>query len=456
MIGLKESAKFIKENDNFHLICHYDADGLSAGGIAFTLLTRLGKKFDFTVVKGLDPKNMEEIVKPEGVFLFVDLGSSSLDVVEKYLGGRKVAIIDHHKPNKETNFVHFNPHLSGFDGATELSGSGATYFVAKEIDEKNKDLSGIAIVGAVGDMQDKTGALIGLNRLILKDAEEQGVLKVKKDIRLYGRFTRALPQFLSYSFEPAFPGLTANETACYQFLEHLGIPVKEGDKWLHYYELSDEDKKKLISGLYIYGRQMGVPDSFLNSLVGEVYELVNEKTVELRDVKEFSTLLNACGRNEQGEIGVMICTGNRKEYLQRALKLLEQHRKNLRNAILFVKEEKRVKEMSNIYVLEGGNKIKDTIIGVVAGMLYGAKVIKQNKPIIALSLDDEGMIKVSGRGTNYLVRKGLDLGKALKEIAVDYEGAGGGHNVAAGARIKPEYKEVFLKKINETIGKQLS
>ncbi len=454
MKGLEEAAEFIRSKDNFHLICHYDADGLSAGGIAYTLLKRLGKKFDFKVVKGLDPSSMDEIMSDEGVFLFVDLGSSSLEVLEEKLEGREVCIIDHHKPSKETSFVHFNPHLSGFDGAVELSGSGATYLVAKKINEENKDLSGIALVGAVGDMQDKNGALVGLNRKILEDAVGEKIIKYSKDIRLYGRFTRPLPQFLAYSFEPAFPGLTANESACYQFLEHLGIEPKRNGKWVYYYELNADEKRKLISGLYVYGRQVGVPDSFLNSLVGEVYELINEKEVQLRDIKEFSTLLNACGRNGEGEIGVMVCAGDREEYLKKALALLEQHRRNLREAILYVQEEKGVKEKKNIYVLDT-DKIKDTIIGTVAGMLYGAKVIKQNKPIIALSRDDEGMVKISGRGTNYLVRKGLDLGKAMKQVASEFEGAGGGHDVAAGARIKPEYKEQFVEKIDEVIGEQL-
>ncbi len=457
MIGLKEAADFIKKEDNLLLVCHYDADGLSAGGIAYSLLRSLGKNFKFKVVKGLQPSAMEEIKKHDGSFLFVDLGSSAIEVLEEHLSGKRVCIIDHHKPSKKTEFVHFNPHLSGFDGAKELSGSGAVYFVAREIDEKNKNLSGIAIVGAVGDMQDKTGKLVGLNREILKDGEEVGVLKAKKDIRLYGRFTRPLPQFISYSFNPSFPGLTANESACYQFLEHLGIQFKKGDRLVYYYELSDEDKKKLISGLYVYGRQMDVPDSFLNSLVGEVYELVNEERVELRDVKEFSTLLNACGRNGRGEIGVMICSGDRGSFLNEGLRLLEKHKKNLRDAILLVKDKEGVKELENIYVLDTSESggISDSIIGTVAGMLYGAKVIKQDKPIIALAVDEEGMLKISGRGTNALVRKGLDLGKALKKVCSELNGAGGGHDVAAGARIKPEQKHEFLERIDEVIGEQL-
>ena len=39
----KEIAEFIKRQDNFHIIAHLDADGISAGAIAVKTLERLGK-----------------------------------------------------------------------------------------------------------------------------------------------------------------------------------------------------------------------------------------------------------------------------------------------------------------------------------------------------------------------------------------------------------------------------
>ncbi len=36
-----------------------------------------------------------------------------------------------------------------------ISAAGVTYLVARELDDENKDLSTLGIVGALGDMQDK-------------------------------------------------------------------------------------------------------------------------------------------------------------------------------------------------------------------------------------------------------------------------------------------------------------
>ena len=53
------------------------------------------------------------------------------------------------------NFTQVNPHLFGIDGARDVSGSGVAYFAAKAVNATNMDLASIALVGALGDMQDK-------------------------------------------------------------------------------------------------------------------------------------------------------------------------------------------------------------------------------------------------------------------------------------------------------------
>jgi RecJ-like exonuclease len=74
---------------------------------------------------------------------------------------------------------------------------------------------------------------------------------------------------------------------------------------------------------------------------------------------------------------------------------------------------------------------------------------------VALALDDEGMLKASGRATAALVRQGVNLGAAMREAAAAVGGEGGGHNIAAGARMPPERKKAFIEAVNDVIGKQI-
>ncbi|MBN3036815.1 MAG: DHH family phosphoesterase [Candidatus Diapherotrites archaeon] len=450
MDALQSVVDFIKDNDDFCVVCHFDADGLCAGSIASLVLERLGKKHSFFPTKQLDSERVQKIRGMGKHYWFVDFGSGQVPVLEENFDS--FAICDHHETLGETDRPHLNAHLIGLDGAKEISGAGVTYLAAKAVDPANADLSALAVVGAVGDMQDASGALEGKNRELLQDAVEAGVMEYGQDIRLFGRHSRPLVQFLSYATDPIFPGLTANEAGCLAFLKGIGI---EPDN-RYYVDLSEDDRKRLISALVVYGRRNNIPPFILKQLVGEVYELTREENKTfVKDAKDFATLLNACGRHDAGEVGVRVAMGDRGEWYAKARTLLQNHRRLLREGIEFA-SQKGVEVHTNCYVLDAGHSIQDSIIGVIAGMLYGAQVIQQDKPIIAFSFDEAGRLKVSARATWSLVRRGLHLGRALKRACEGVGGEGGGHSIAAGARIPPEKRDEFIRVFDAIVGEQLS
>src|SRR5207247_1730802 len=83
-------------------------------------------------------------------------------------------------------------HILGFNGSEEISGAGTAYLLAKALDSRNVDLSPMAIVGALGDQQDKAAkrGFKGLNSEILKDAVDSRLIEVKQDLIFFGRQTR--------------------------------------------------------------------------------------------------------------------------------------------------------------------------------------------------------------------------------------------------------------------------
>ena len=96
-------------------------------------------------------------------------------------------------------------------------------------------------------------------------------------------------------------------------------------------------------------------------------------------------------------------------------------------------------------------------MGIIAGMLYGSKMIGQDKPIIAFARQSEDLIKVSARATEDLVEKGLNLGQILRETCMELgeEAEGGGHKIAAGCRINKSQQKEFKEKLNEKIMEQM-
>ncbi|MCU0852669.1 MAG: DHH family phosphoesterase [Thermoplasmata archaeon] len=442
---------------------HIDADGISASAIAQTSLERAGARAEVKFFKKLDPQAIESLRSGGGdLTWFVDLGSGSVSRIE----GSKAVVTDHHMPdtlakgNEKTGqmllsdfstVVHVNPHLHGISGASDLSGAGSTFLAALAMDERNADLAHLAVLGSVGDLQDqRTRRLEGLNRAILKLAEEKGLVKTVEDIRYFGRETRPIHKLLEFSSDPFLPRITGNEDNSIAFLVELGIELKDGDSWRTWSDLTDSEKTKIIESLRDHLEQSRRRPETIARLVGEVYVLLKE---------EFATLLNACGRHGRGEIGLKICAGDRGEALTEGETLLKNHRSALSKALSWAKGSGIVR-MRNIQFFDAGDEIEDTIVGIVAGMLLGGEGADRTAPMIAFAesteYSDSPKVKASARGTQDLVSRGMDLSAAIRAAAEGVGGIGGGHNIAAGATIPADRKKDFLSALDDLVGKQIS
>jgi single-stranded-DNA-specific exonuclease len=436
------------------LVAHdYDCDGITTGAIVCAALRKQGKKFETHVIlKKINDEIMQGLLKDGKQLVFCDVGAGQLDVIKKH--APNAIIIDHHPPVAEHDLM-VNPVSFGFSSATDASASTVAYYCFKHLDDRL--LARLAIVGAVGDMQDHaTGYFSSLNDLLAKEAMEKEWVFISKDLRMFGRVSRGLVSFLQYSTEPFLPGLTSNAKACALFLEENGIPLQNAEgKWQSYYDLSVFDRRKLASALINYAASKGLPQKTIKMLVGDVYLFLDEpeKSV-LRDAIEFSTLLNACGRHEHADVGIKACLGD-AEALKQADSLLIEHRRAISQGIAEAK--KHTGDMGAFLFLDGRGKVSATVVGTVAGAFFNSGLFDRSKPVIAFALDEEGFTKVSGRGCRELVDAGLDLGEVMRKASAEVGGEGGGHNVAAGAFFpgSPESDLKFLKKAKEVIEIQL-
>ncbi len=468
----REIALKIRDAESIVIVTHIDADGITAGSIASRALERLGKDFRIEFVKQLDSRKIEAL-KDENPPLvwFTDLGSGM--VHEMY--GLNAVITDHHVPSSthvlvprharknlatffeemsRTDVLQLNPHLFGRDGAVDISGAGTTYLVARELDRRNVDLSALAIVGAVGDLQDSEYLrLIGTNRIILKEATENGYVEHFLDARFFGRETRPVYKMLQYSTDPILPTLTGDEKACMNFLRELGIPLKR-ERWRRWIDLTVEEKRLILSELVKLILRMGYGHELAERLIGEVYILTNEERgTPLRDAKEFATLLNACGRYNKSIIGYNVCLGDRDSAYREALKMLNRHRRNLVEGLNFVKEIGLIKR-EYLQYFHAGDRINENIVGIVASMLLSEET-REELPIIAFANSEDGNIKVSVRSPRSLVNRGLDFSVIMKEASAKVGGYGGGHNIAAGASIPRGKEEEFIEIVERMIKEKL-
>lgn len=460
-----KAAKTIQEvvnEDGFvHVFSHLDADGVAAGGIMGKTLYRLDARFRVQVTQWINDKIAGEVLKEKpDLVVFADLGSGYVDFVNQSLAEFKTVILDHHQIIGEDspNIVHVNPHLHGVDGARDISGSGVAYLVAKAVDKANVDLAPVAIVGALGDMQDKYDQrkLSGVNERIVEDAVNAGLLVVEKDLIFFGRETRPIHRTLASTTNPFIPGISGEEDKSLAFLASLDIKPREGEKWRALRDLSEDEKKRLCSALADYLLSKGLRCEVAN-LIGHVYTLSREEPwTPLRDAREFGVLLNATGRMDRPSLGVAVCMGDRGSALEEANKVLEDYRRSINKYLGWVMEKpNRMKEFDNIYVVYGEDYINDKIVGAVSSIL-SSSLPNPEKPLIAYAnVEEEGLAKISARTVDSMTSKGLNLGDIMQIAAEKLNGKGGGHNVAAGAQVPREKIGDFIKLVNELVGKQL-
>ncbi|WP_457549823.1 DHHA1 domain-containing protein [Archaeoglobus sp.] len=447
----RELAEVIKRREHVKIVTHIDADGITSGAIAFESLKRAGIDCGIEFVKNLDSKKIEELSN-EFVW-FTDLGSGCIkDIVRFKLD---CVITDHHVPEGYYRY-QLNPHDFGYDGSYDLSGSGATYLVAKFLNPVDHlDLIQLAVVGAVGDLQDsKNCKLVGLNRFIVEEGVKHGFLKVEKDLRFFGKQTRPVFKMLEFNFDPYIPGVSGSERGSIELLRRLGIPLKDED-WRRWIDLNRSEKRAVVSELVRICMKSGYPLSYIKRIVGECYILSKQlEGTELRDAMEFSTLLNATARYNKADVGLRVCLGilNGCDVwaFKKARKLLQQHRKNLSEGIKIALD--RLREFKSVQFFHARNDILDTIVGIVAGMCYCKANL--DKPIVAFANCDEG-VKVSTRATQRLVEKGLNLAKAIEIACRKVGGHGGGHKIAAGAIIPKGKEWEFLEEFNRVVEEQI-
>ena len=429
----KITDKIKNHNGLIRIITHNDADGLTSGAIIIKLLTRQNKKFHLSIVEQLSEDFINElgkentinkISKDEGknnniLYIFSDMGSGQINkILENNLNS---IILDHHPPEindtEIENILQLNPHIFKIDGSKEISASGVCYLVAREFGYY--DLSALAITGAIGDMQHLP--FIGLNKFILNEGmEKHHINGILRDI-IYNCYDISITDSILFSFDPHIKELKKRE----QIINLLNKYNIDPNKIY----LDGEDKKNLENALN------SINPNYVNEIYIDRY-IINHK---VKDAHYLMELLNACGKNNNAQLGICTALGD-DNCINEAKKLNYEYKLNVVKALNMLKLHH--KNNFDYFFGEKGTT------GLLAGLLA------RNKPIMGINKDDN-YYKISSRGNYNLINSGLNLTEVMKLTEL-FGGNGGGHSVASGGKIPIEAFEEFLDWADDLIGEQSS
>lgn len=119
-----------------------------------------------------------------------------------------------------------------------------------------------------------------------------------------------------------------------------------------------------------------------------------------------------------------------------------------------IRENHLMRSRTNLQFFDAGDQVRDTVVGIVAGMVLSSDMADPGVPLLGLAKSPDGT-KVSARAPKELVRKGLNLSDIMRDAAAEVGGMGGGHAVAAGATVPEDRAMDFVEIVDGMIGERL-
>jgi RecJ-like exonuclease len=319
------------------------------------------------------------------------------------------------------------------------------YLASMALDERNSDLSAIAVVSALGDRQDQgeRKSFTGKNFEIANTAKELGLVDIDLDLLLVGRETRPLADALAFTSQPFIEGLTWNKEACFSVLNSSGVNLKEEGRWRVPAELNEDEKRQVIESITKFASGKNTTE-IMSELIGYTYTFSREDNRSfLRDGREFSTMLNSCGRINRSGVGMAVCMGDRNKILREGETILTEYRTKIREYMNILSNERwRISESKTCVMVNGEDIVPETMTGTISSLIAGSPK-NAGKIVILRTKAEENTIKFSSR-KSFGCTSDINLSEIMRNGAEKFDGIGGGHNAAAGAKITKDKLDEFL------------
>jgi len=435
--------KISDKHSRIRILTHYDSDGITSGAILSRALQRADCNFHTSIVKLLENKIIEQVREEKNwdILFILDL-CGDLESIKKI--ERPVFILDHHETEKTDlpeNITLVNPFL--INKAEEISGAGLAYLFSKGLDEHNKDLSQLAIVGMIGDILAER--ISKIYNFILNDSDAI----VRRDLPLLNS-TKPLHKALEFSSSLFIPRVTGSSDGAIDLMREIGIKPSSDVTLL---TLNKEELKGLITAIIL--RRIEKMGAGAESILGNVYILNFFNRLE--DGREMSSLLNACGRLDYGDVALTLCMGCEKSK-QEAERIYEDYKKYLIESLNYVKNFKERLKGEGYVIYNCKNAVKDSIIGTVISILSLNELFPAGDIIVGMAYREDEKIKVSARisrNRQDIKKNEINLKELLCKVCADIidkrEGEFGGHSNAAGCLIPANKEDIFITALEKEL-----
>lgn len=423
----------------FLLIGHYDADGLISLSIIAKILYQRRIPFILRISETLNVNEIKESAFSKIVILDFQLNEEIIKVAEE----KRILLIDHHPLKSETEkLLLLHPSILGINDEYSACSSTLAYLVARNIDDSFVDLSPLAIAGALEDKMDieEKRSFRGINKLVLDEAEEAGLINKEEGLICYTDFSDTIPKIISLSFEPFFPNLFSSQEKAMEYLKRCDIDNKYFNK--SYNEISKNEIAEITKKIAKQLLKEGYSASLVEKLYG--YNFITSLHIKHRNLRFIAKSIDYLARSSNFS-DFLNSLFNERLYRFPFEKYFNEYISLIERTLLKWIYEKKTKEYKKLFYLKFEGKI-DRFVGSFANLLISSNI---NKPVIVIASEfSDEEYKLSLRANEAFTG---DLASLVSIIAKKHGGNGGGHRKACGAIIPKAYIEDFLEELNDSL-----
>jgi single-stranded-DNA-specific exonuclease len=455
-----ERIRLAVENEkSIAIITSLNSDGLCSGGIATISLLRLGGKCSVRTVVDLTADILSDL-KSSGydLFILIDLGINMVSKLSDSLGV-KWLLINHqimgYQIEEKSYDQVINLDRCGIDGNIEISSGGLAYLLAMELNNKNKDLSTLAVVSALAEKQDigEKRSFVGINSEIVNSAQSIGALSVKSGLMITGE-TSPIHEAIARNLAPCIDGLTWNYENSYSLVKNSGLRMKnKNGHWRILGELDHEERGILTENIVkfiVTSTTSGL--SVADDLTGYIYTLREDPETSIRDARQFVELLNACASANKGGVGLGICMGDRRISLDEGEMIFLSYKSALKENLSRIFSERwRLNDYGNCVIVSGEGAVHETMIDSVCSFLMECLTFNGKLLLVRTITKDNTHYKFS-------VMKGFKckfpsiIGDLVKNCSEAVGGVAWGRPNSAICEIPIMRLEEFMTSIRKRIG----
>jgi len=165
------------------LVHHNDCDGLTAGAVLETALSRDGFTVNRIALERIHPPIVARIHDRAAgnPIVYTDLAGRAAPAICEINRDRSFTLIlDHHPAEESTSdsVLNLSTERFGLSGEDAISAASAATIFASALDERNDDLRYLGVIGAIGDSHDRGGKLIAENREALMASVSRGDIRI--------------------------------------------------------------------------------------------------------------------------------------------------------------------------------------------------------------------------------------------------------------------------------------